>query len=136
MKTKKNIILIVSLLIITFTFQGCAAAMAASGTREANLSALNKGDTRSMVLAKVGQQPSRVINDEKGIMEIYELERGNEPSAGRAIAHGVLTISTLGLWELLGTPLEVAKGEKYYLTVYYDINEELKKFEITTTRLN
>lgn len=133
---KKKILLGISILGLTLFLQGCSAVMAASGTKEANLSALNRGDSRSMVLAKVGQQPSRVVNDGKNIMEIYELERGNEPSTGRAVAHGVLTLGTLGLWEIVGTPLEVVKGEKYFLTVYYDNNENLEKFEITSTRPN
>ncbi|MGL5936103.1 MAG: hypothetical protein ACRCZI_10850 [Cetobacterium sp.] len=134
MKSKLKVI--ISVLSFTIMLQGCSAVMAASGTKEANLSALNRGDSRSMVLAKVGQQPTRVVNDGKDIMEIYELERGNEPSTGRAVAHGVLTLATLGIWEIVGTPLEVVKGEKYFLTVYYDKDENLKKFEITSTRPN
>ncbi|WP_330112742.1 hypothetical protein VSU16_16615 (plasmid) [Cetobacterium somerae] len=133
---KKKILLGISILSLTLLLQGCSAVMAASGTKEANLSALNRGDSRSMVLAKVGHQPARVVNDGKNIMEIYELERGNEPSTGRAVAHGVLTLATIGLWEVVGTPLEVVKGEKYFLTVYYDKNESLEKFEITSTRPN
>lgn len=133
---KKKVLFVLIILGLTLLLQGCSAVMAASGTKEANLSALNRGDSRSMVLAKVGQQPARVVNDGKSIMEIYELERGNEPSTGRAVAHGVLTLGTLGLWEIVGTPLEVVKGEKYFLTVYYDKNENLEKFEITSTRPN
>lgn len=133
---KKKILILLTTLSLTLLLQGCSAVMAASGTKEANLSAINRGDSRSMVLAKVGYQPSRVINDGKNLMEIYELERGDEPSTGRAIAHGVLSIGTLGLWELVGTPLEAVKGEKYFLTAYYDENENLEKFEISTTRPN
>lgn len=133
---KSKLLVAISILSLTLVLQGCSAVMAASGTKEANLSSLNRGDSRSMVLAKVGSQPTRVVNDGKNIMEIYELERGNEPSTGRAVAHGVLSLATFGVWEVVGTPLEVVKGEKYFLTVYYNEDENLQKFEITSTRPN
>jgi len=110
--------------------------MAASGTEEANLTAINKGDSRGMIVAKVGRQPDKVVDTPSGRMEIYELEKGNEPSTGRAIAHGSLTLFTLGLWEIIGMPLELIKGEKYFLTAYYNENDELLKYEISPSRPN
>lgn len=133
---KKKIVIFLLCLGTLVSLQGCSAVMAASGTKEANLSAINKGDTRSMVFAKVGQQPARVINNSNGVIEIYELERGNEPSTGRAVANGALSLFTLGLWEVVGTPLEGMKGEKYFLTVYYNQNEILEKYEVSATRPN
>ena len=50
----------------------------------------------------------------------YEYEIGNEPSAGRAIGHGVMDVLTLGLWEVAGTPIEGMQGEKKRLAVTYD----------------
>jgi hypothetical protein len=44
--------------------------------------------------------------------DIYEYELGNEPSAGRAVAHGVLDLLTRGLWEVVGTPVEAIQGKK------------------------
>ena len=45
-------------------------------------------------------------------VDLYEYEIGNKPSAGRAIGHGVMDILTLGLWEIIGTPIEGFQGEK------------------------
>ena len=63
-------------------------------------------------------------------IEIYEIEIGNEPSAGRAIAHGTMDILTLGLWEFIGTPIEVTTGEKSYLTAEY-VEGKLSNFHQT-----
>lgn len=59
----------------------------------------------------------------------YQNERG---SAARALMHGVLDISTCGLWEVVGTPIEACAGEKTYfcIKVYYDANEVAKKVEL------
>lgn len=116
----KKAIKILTLLLIVISLSGCSAVMAAKGKREASVSALQYGDTKSMVLAKIGYQPIRSYMDKNRQIEVYEIEYGNEASAGRAIAHGTLDLLTLGLWEVVGTPLEASKGEKTYLTVEYE----------------
>ncbi len=115
----KKMFKLLSLLLIVVSLSGCSAVMAAKGKREANVSALQYGDTKNMVLAKIGYQPIRSYMDKEKQVEVYEIEYGNEASTGRAIAHGTLDILTLGIWELVGTPMEAVKGEKTYLTVEY-----------------
>lgn len=123
----KKIYKILTLLLVISSLTGCSAVMAAKGKREANVSALQYGDTKNMVLAKIGYQPIRNYMDKEKQIEIYEIEYGNEASTGRAIAHGTLDILTLGVWELVGTPLEATKGEKSYLVVEYE-NGKLVNF--------
>ena len=60
-------------------------------------------------------------------MEIYEYEIGNEPSAGRAIGHGVMDVLTLGIWEVVGTPVEGFQGEKKRLMLTYDEHDVVTK---------
>ncbi|WP_373080240.1 hypothetical protein [Fusobacterium varium] len=108
------------LVVIITNLSGCSAVMAAKGKKEASVSALQIGDTKNMVLAKIGYQPIRTYMDKNKQIEIYEIEVGNEPSTGRAIAHGTLDLFTLGLWEVIGTPLEATNGEKSYLTIEYE----------------
>lgn len=115
----KKMFKLLSLLLIVVSLSGCSAVMAAKGKREANVSALQYGDTKNIVLAKIGYQPIRSYMDKEKQVEVYEIEYGNEASTGRAIAHGTLDILTLGIWELVGTPMEAVKGEKTYLTVEY-----------------
>lgn len=125
----KKMFKLLSLLLIVVSLSGCSAVMAAKGKREANVSALQYGDTKNMVLAKIGYQPIRSYMDKEKQVEVYEIEYGNEASTGRAIAHGTLDILTLGIWELVGTPMEAVKGEKTYLTVEYEDGKLVNFFQ-------
>lgn len=127
---KKKFLKVILLVCTLSIFTSCSAVMAASGKRQSNISTLQKGDNKAMVMAKIGHSPLRVAENGNKAVEIYEIEKGNEPSIGRAMAHGTLDIFTLGLWELIGTPLEATNGEKYYLTVQY-INGLLDTFQIS-----
>jgi len=115
---KKNFKVLVAVCLVAI-LSGCSAVMAASGQRESNLSAIQMGDTRNMVSVKIGQQPIRVQAKGKDLIEVYEVEKGNEPSMGRALAHGTLDLFTCGLWEIVGTPLEAVAGEKSYFIAEY-----------------
>lgn len=127
---KKNLLKVIFLSLVILAFTSCSAVMAASGKRESNVSALQKGDNKAMVMAKIGHQPLRSAENGNKSIEIYEIEKGNEPSVGRAIAHGTLDLLTLGLWEVVGTPLEAVNGEKYYITVEY-IDGFLNTFQMS-----
>ena len=50
----------------------------------------------------------------------YHYTIGNKPDAGRAIAHGAMDVLTLGLWEVIGTPVEAIIVKHYDMTVTYD----------------
>lgn len=126
----KKVFGILVVFFITINFIECSAVMAAKGKREASVSALQIGDTKNIVLSKIGYQPIRSTMDGNKQIEIYEIEIGNEPSAGRAIAHGTMDILTLGLWEFIGTPIEVTTGEKSYLTAEY-VEGKLSNFHQT-----
>ena len=65
---------------------------------------------------------SRLLDD-GGRECVYEYELGNEPSTGRAVLHGGLDVLTLGLWEIVGTPIEATMGDSYELTVVYGPDE-------------
>ena len=45
--------------------------------------------------------------------------------------HGLLDVATLGLWEVVGTPVELSKGGKTYvpIRIYYNGDEEIEKLE-------
>jgi hypothetical protein len=56
---------------------------------------------------------------------VYSYELGNAPSAGRAIGHGVMDVLTLGLWEVVGTPIEAFQGETRRLSVTYGADDRV-----------
>ena len=69
----------------------------------------------------LGQPVSMTTHDDGQLTANYEYVVGNEPSTGRAMGHGVLDVLTLGLWEVVGTPIEaVNQGDKITVTVRYD----------------
>lgn len=108
-----------SLLICCIFINGCSVGMALSGKREPELGAIRIGATRGEVELQLGS-PVEVREENKKRTDIYEYEIGNQPSAGRAIGHGIMDVLTLGLWELVGTPIEAIHGEKKRLVITYD----------------
>lgn len=113
-------------IILLFSISGCSVGMALSGKEEPNLSAFRVGSTRGEVELQLGSPVNSATLPEGKRVDIYEYELGNKPSTGRAIGHGVLDILTLGLWELVGTPIEGFTGEKKRLTIVYDAKDRVE----------
>ena len=94
--------------------------MALSGKKDPELGAVRVGASRGEIELHLGS-PVEILQREDGTrLDTYEYEVGNEPSAGRAIGHGVMDVLTLGLWEVIGTPVEGIQGDKKRLVVAYD----------------
>ena len=109
-----------------FMLQGCSVGMAMSGKKQPELGAIRVGATRGEMELQLG--PPIEVREENGHrVDIYEYEIGNEPSAGRAIGHGVMDILTLGIWEVVGTPVEGFQGEKKRLMLTYDEHDVVTK---------
>ena len=89
--------------------QGCSVGMAMSGKKQPELGAVRVGATRGEIELQLGA-PIEVREENGHRVDIYEYEIGNEPSAGRAIGHGVMDVLTLGIWEVVGTPVEGFQG--------------------------
>ena len=113
---KQYLVWILMLCVMT---SGCSVGMAMSGKKEPQLGAVRVGATRGEVELQLGA-PIEIREENGHRADIYEYEIGNEPSAGRAIGHGVMDVLTLGLWEVAGTPIEGFQGEKKRLLVTYD----------------
>lgn len=100
----------------------CSVGMALQGQNEPDLKVVKSGATRTDVELQLGA-PLKIDQHQDGTCTaVYEYEVGREPSAGRAVAHGAMDVMTLGLWEVIGTPVEVCKGDKLNLIVTYDQN--------------
>lgn len=105
---------------------GCSVGMAMSGKNDPELSAVRVGSTRGEIELHLGA-PKEIIEQDNKRIDIYEYEVGNEPSAGRAIGHGVMDVLTLGIWEVIGTPVEGFQGDKKRLMISYDENDIVTK---------
>ena len=107
---------------------GCSVFMAAKQPDAKNLSVLDKGNPRSHVIAELG---APVWSGEKdgNKVDVFAFRQGYSKGAkaGRAFFHGVADVFTLGLWEVIGTPIEAtATGTDMKVEVFYDENDLVK----------
>ncbi|MCH7500389.1 MAG: hypothetical protein IH886_10325 [Nitrospinae bacterium] len=119
----RNIIFV--LLICMLSNYGCSVGMAMSGKDNPNLGMVRSGASRGEVELTLGPPVSTVTIEDGRRIDVYEYEIGNEPSAGRAIGHGIMDILTFGLWEIIGTPIEGVQGNKYRMQITYDRNDRV-----------
>jgi len=92
---------------------------------------LNQCRTRSCIIVK-GAIPIDAKKNEYGeiIEETYQVQKP-KGSAGRAVMYGVLDVFTLGIWEVVGTPIEgsVGKKEMYPIKIYYEDGGKINRVE-------
>ena len=124
-----GIMLILSLALMT---SGCAVVMSAK-KRGTSMTKVRESRTRASLLANDGVEIITTKKDEKGKL-IYEDLMVEKPtgSTARAVGHGVLDVFTLGIWEVVGTPVEghMTKKSSTPIRVYYDENENITKIEL------
>jgi uncharacterized protein YceK len=118
----KNILTTISIIIL---LSGCSVGMAMSGKATPDMGVVKQDTTRGEVELQLGSPVSVATLDNGHVLNIYEYEVGNDPSAGRAIGHGVMDVLTLGLWEVVGTPIEGFQGDKRQVQVEYDANDKV-----------
>ena len=108
-------------ILLSVTLQACSVGMAASGHKEQDTSIIFPGSNRTVIQSKPGPpDTTRTLEDGK-IEESYLIKQGNESSSGRAWAHAGLDVLSLGLWEVIATPYELAQGEdKSRWVITYD----------------
>ena len=112
---------------------GCSVGMALSGSQNPDLGAVRTGASRGEIELHLGSPIKSALLEDGRRADIYEYEIGNEPSAGRAAGHAVMDVLTLGVWEIVGTPIEGVQGEKYHATVVYDDDDRV--VDLSTTKV-
>lgn len=100
-------------------FSGCAVYMAAKGRPEPIALGTVIGEDRNKMITSFGP-PKESVDSDGGRVEVYEYKSGTQPAPWRAVVHGILDLSSLGLWEVVGTPIEMAQSGKERITVEYD----------------
>lgn len=108
--------------IVLMATTGCSVFMAAKQPDAKDLSVLNPGTPRQMLLAELGA-PVWSGEREGSKVEVYSFVDGysRAAKAARAFFHGAADVFTLGLWEVIGTPAEaIFSGKKMTVEVVYD----------------
>jgi hypothetical protein len=112
---------------------GGSPGMALSGEDNPDIGAIRVGSTRGEVEMHLGSPVRSNAGAGSTRVDIYEYEIGNEPSGGRAVAHGVMDVLTLGIWEIAGTPIEAVQGESYEATITYDEQDRVANIKTRKT---
>jgi hypothetical protein len=99
-------------ILLSIGLQACSVGMAASGHKEQDTSIIFPGSNRAVIQSKLGPPDTTKTLEDGKIEESYLIKEGNEASSGRAWAHAGLDVLSLGLWEVVATPYELAQGEK------------------------
>lgn len=112
----------------TLNMTGCSVFMAAKQPEKKDTKMLVVGVPRAVVLAELGAPVSTVKNGDE-TTDIFSFKQGYSKGAkfGRVVFHGVADVATLGLWELIGTPVESGfDGKNIAYQVVYDKNDNIK----------
>ena len=105
-----------------FSMGGCAVYMAANQPAEKNLALLSAGTPRSLVVSEFGTPVTSEMKD-GARHDVIKFTQGYSTGAkaGRALVHGAADVVTLGLWEVVGTPVEGHfNGDQMSAEVVYD----------------
>lgn len=111
----------------------CSVFMAANQPASKDISVLSEGIPQDRVRAEFGSPIWE--GEENGTkVELYKFKNGYSKGAkaGRAVGHLVADVFTCGLWEVVGTPTEIAfDGKDCTAKVFYNENNCVNRVVIT-----
>tara|TARA_R110000744_G_scaffold369252_1_gene479395 strand:+ start:16101 stop:16499 length:399 start_codon:yes stop_codon:yes gene_type:complete len=117
MGQNKKVAVVLCIALFLLTHGGCSVGMALHGADNPDIAVLRSGQSRGVVEMELGKPKSFDIEERRAL---YDYSTGEDGSAGRAIAHGAADFLTLGLWEVVGTPVEAVQKHTFWsLSVWY-----------------
>lgn len=126
-------IISISLLCSFVLLQGCSAIMAGKKQTRKDLSVLRIGGNRDDIVQVLGAPYMSTRTDDGGVKDVYKIveNAGTQETKTLAIVgHTTMDVVTLGLWEIVGTPLEIATQEEATVFIlYYDSDYKLSHYE-------
>ena len=124
---KRYLVYVVLLTIVLVPVSGCSVFMAARQPVAKNIELFKTGTSRDELVAEFGQPLISEETDGKKIeIFIFVQGYGKLIKTGRVVFHSAADFFTLGLWEVVGTPIEAYfNGEEVAYHVSYDDNDHL-----------
>ncbi len=128
----RSLFWILSLLLLSI---GCSALMAGQrSTYKGDPAIIQVGAERSTIETTLGPPNMVVSLEEGGAKAVYKIDPDAHTLAGRNAAvawHLVADVFTRGLWEIVGTPAELAAQDKFvtYL-IYYGKDGKVERVEV------
>ena len=109
---------VVATIFLVLVCSGCSVYMAANQPGAKDLSLLNKGQPRAKLIAEFGQPIHSELKD--GVRkDIFQRQQGYH--SGVRAGHATANVATLGLREVVGTPVEgYMNGTQLSAEVAYD----------------
>lgn len=109
----------------------CATEQALNQPIKKDLSVFDLGTDRELVLLEIGS-PAETLEEDGQKVDLFSFVQGYGKGTRMARATGHLTaeIATLGLWGIIGTPIEQEfNGTVLGYKIYYDENDKVSKAE-------
>jgi hypothetical protein len=111
--------------VLACTLSGCSIYMAASQPQAKKISLFKVGTPKSLLMAEFGTPQAKITRKGKEY-EIYAFETGSHTGvkAAKVGAYAVANVLTLGLFEVVGTPLEtLIRSKDMAYEVSFDKND-------------
>jgi len=120
-------------LFLVLVASGCGSSAADMAAKKEGVTPrqVSRCSTRMCFLGLGAEILDKKENPDGTLTEIYRVKRARG-STIRSFAHGVLSFATLGIWNIVGTPIEGFLSSEDYIVfrVFYDDQEKAKKVEI------
>lgn len=123
---------------ISLFLTSCATEQALNQPTKKDLSVFTLGTDRQLVLLELGS-PAETIEKDGVKYDLFSFVQGYSKGTriARATGHLLAEISTIGLWGLVGTPIEQSyNGKVLGYKVIYDENDKVLKVEKLIERDN
>ena len=128
---KKTILILLCTLVLLF--EGCSMMMAGKKQTRKDLSVLRIGGNRDDIVAVLGAPYMTQRFEDGQVKDTYKIVEGaptKEWKTVEVVGNGVLAVGTLGLWEIIGTPLQIASQQEATLFIlYYGPDNKLKAYD-------
>ena len=125
-------ILLVSLALVVLG--GCSVSKAVHQPKAKDLSVLNAGTSRDLVLVELGQPVVSEKDANGNQTDFFKFIQGQNGAAkaGKGLLYGALAVTTLGLSEVVTNPVEgtAGAGKEMQVKVVYDAQNKVEHVEL------
>ena len=116
--------------------QACSVVQATNSPSAKDLSVLDAGTNRYAVLAELGQPVASETDEDGNKVDVFSFVQGQHGAvkAGKGILYGALAVGTLGVSEIVTSPLEGAAGNGAEMQVQVNYDGDNKVSKVNTLK--